>query len=101
MRRTSPPRTRCSLSMVGGGTDAFVAKLAPSGSQLLFSTFLGGSHSEYGRAVAVDSFGNAFVAGSTMSINFPTENPLQPEHGGDSFNTDAFVVKIGEGSTNQ
>ena len=52
--------------------DAFVSKLNPAGTALVYSTFLGGTNSEWGRDIAVDSAGNAYVTGKTMSSNFPT-----------------------------
>jgi hypothetical protein len=62
----------------GGGYDAFVAKLNPAGSALVYSTYIGGYAFDEGYGVAVDSSGNAYVAGWTASPNFPTMNPLQP-----------------------
>jgi len=50
----------------GGSTDAFVAKLSPAGAHL-WSTYLGGSGSDYGYGVAVDAFGNVLVTGQTWS----------------------------------
>ncbi len=76
----------------GGGGDAFVAKINPSGSALVYSTYLGGSSYECGESIAVDSAGNAYVTGGTSSTNFPTVNPLQPTYGGGE--DDAFVAKI-------
>jgi hypothetical protein len=62
----------------GGSVDAIVFKLNPSGSALLYSTFLGGTGTtEYGNAIAVDAAGSAYVAGVTDSPNFPTVTPLQ------------------------
>ena len=52
--------------------DAFVSKLNPAGTALVYSTFLGGSNSEWGRDIAVDSTGSAYVTGKTMSSGFPT-----------------------------
>jgi len=75
----------------GGNTDAFVAKLDPSGSHLLFSSFLGGSDYDYGNAIAVDQYGNIYVTGSTQSTDFPTANPIQSGYAG---NGDAFVAEI-------
>jgi hypothetical protein len=75
----------------GGNTDAFVAKLDPSGSQLLFSSFLGGSDYDYGNAIATDQYGNIYVTGSTQSSDFPTANPIQSGYAG---NGDAFVAEI-------
>ncbi len=79
----------------GGNTDAFVAKLDPTGSKLLYSAFLGGSGVDYGLALAVDQYGNAFVTGSTQSTNFPTANPIQF---GNSGNVDAFVAEVNPNS---
>jgi len=52
--------------------DAFVAKLNPAGSKLIYSTYLGGSDWDYSEGLAVDAFGNAYVTGDTGSANFPT-----------------------------
>ena len=55
----------------GGGAHAFVTKLNPTGSGLVYSTYLGGSGDEEGKGIAVDSRGHAYVTGFTSSINFP------------------------------
>jgi Calx-beta domain/Beta-propeller repeat/Carboxypeptidase regulatory-like domain/CarboxypepD_reg-like domain len=75
--------------------DAFVTKLNSSGSDLLFSTYLGGSANEIGRGIAVDSSGNIYVTGNTNSANFPTQNAFQsaPPSLQDS-GGNAFVTKI-------
>jgi phosphatidylethanolamine-binding protein (PEBP) family uncharacterized protein len=76
----------------GGNTDAFVSKLNALGTTpLIYSSFLGGSDADSGNGIAVDTFGNAFVAGQTCSTNFPTKRPLQPNPGGAC---DAFVSKL-------
>ena len=72
-----------------------MTKLNAAGSALVYSTFLGGSNSERGSGIAVDSAGNAYVTGRTESPNFPTVNPIQPTFGGAA---DAFVTKISEPS---
>jgi len=75
--------------------DAFVAKLNPAGSALVYSTYLGGSNDDEGEAIAVDASGNAYVTGETESTNFPTLNPIQPSC--DScigLLYDAFVAKL-------
>ena len=56
----------------GGGMDSFVTELNPSGSGLLFSTYLGGGGDDYGYGLALDSAGNVYVGGQTGSSNFPT-----------------------------
>jgi len=76
----------------GGATDAFVLKIKADGSGLAYSTFLGGSLTDAGQALAVDSQGNAYVAGYTNSLNFPTVNALQPALAGGQ---DVFVSKLG------
>ena len=55
----------------GGFDDAFVSKLNGSGSALIYSTYLGGSDDDAGSGVALDSSGNAYVAGTTGSSDFP------------------------------
>ncbi|MFB3776734.1 MAG: SBBP repeat-containing protein [Bryobacteraceae bacterium] len=81
-----------------GARDAFVARMNPTGTSLVYCTLLGGTDDDYGYAIAVDQAGNAFVAGSTASATFPlTAAALQRERKG--FN-DAFVAKINpSGST--
>jgi len=81
----------------GGSGDAFVAKINPAGSALVYSTYLGGSQVEQGHGIAADSAGNAYVTGYTSSTDFPTMNPLQPSYGGDYY--DAFVAKINPGGS--
>jgi uncharacterized repeat protein (TIGR01451 family) len=54
------------------GMDVFVTKLNPSGTALVYSTFLGGSYQDTPRSIAVDSAGDAYVAGATDSFDFPT-----------------------------
>ena len=76
----------------GGATDAFVAKLDRNGSQLLYSTYLGGSLGEQGRGIAADDRGNAYVTGFTVSPDFPTVNAVQPAYRG---GFDALVAKLG------
>ena len=73
-----------------GGGCAFVTKFNAAGSALVYSTFLGGS---VGRGIAVDSSGNAYVAGAAGSTNFPVVNAFQARCGG-SCNGNAFVTKF-------
>jgi len=79
----------------GGTSDAFIAEINNSGSALIYSTFLGGSNDDYGAGIAVDQNGNAYVAGNTLSSDFPLVNPLEPKFGGGSVSGDAFISKIG------
>jgi hypothetical protein len=56
----------------GGADDAFVTKLNPTGTALVYSTYLGGTGDEQGFGIAVDAGGNAYVTGYTSSADFPT-----------------------------
>lgn len=53
------------------GSDVFVSELDPSGSSLVYSTYLGGEGSDQGNAIRLDSSGNAYITGFTQSTNFP------------------------------
>lgn len=74
-----------------GGNDVFVTKFQINGGGLFYSTFLGGSGSEGGSSIAVDSLGRAYVAGGTSSTDFPVLNPVQAHLAGAQ---DAFVTKL-------
>jgi uncharacterized protein (TIGR03437 family) len=83
--------------------DAFVAKLNPTGTALVYSTYLGGSGDEKGAAIAVDSNGSAYVGGATLSTNFPTKNAYQAAYKGSGGNPDLCsggcgpLVNFGDG----
>jgi hypothetical protein len=81
---------------LAGPHDGFVTKLDPT-SALVYSTFLGGSAAEQGLGIAVDGSGNAYVAGYSSSIDFPTAGT--PSQGVYAGNTDAFVTKLSSTST--
>src|SRR5262249_37411704 len=93
-----PIRTRLQPTMTNPGrfsnppSDAFIAKISPSGRELLYSTYLGGSDSDEGRKIAVDGYGNAYITGSTRSADFPLMNALFSKYGGGL--SDAFVAKV-------
>jgi hypothetical protein len=78
-----------------GTSDAFVTKLWKDGAGLIYSTFLGGFSNEGGNSIAVDSSGQAHVAGSTTSsASFPLRNAIQATFRGVQ---DAFVTKVSAG----
>jgi hypothetical protein len=91
-----PTKNPLQAAYGGGGVsacgDAFVTKIDPTGSALVYSTYLGGSTQDFGAGIAVDSMGNVYLAGSTSSTDFPTKNPLQPIYGGGQYDT--FAAKI-------
>lgn len=78
--------------------DAFVAKLSARGDVLLYSTFLGGNGTDEGKAISLDSSGNAYLTGITNSSDFPTRQAVQPQFGGGVCAVgpcnDAFVAKL-------
>ncbi len=76
--------------------DVFVAKLNPARTALLYSTYLGGREGDGAWGIAVDAAGDAFIAGGTVSPDFPLLNPVQPVYGGGptGFPGDAFVAEL-------
>jgi uncharacterized protein (TIGR03437 family) len=87
---TDFPTARPARPSSGGQEDAFVAKLNAAGSALVYATYLGGRENESGRGIAVDRAGNAYVAGSTTSPDFPTVGAFQSQ----TRVTDAFIAKL-------
>jgi hypothetical protein len=75
------------------GSDVFVSRISANGSALEYSTYLGGTSSEWGSDIAVDSSGSAYIAGTTQSTEFPVLDPFQPAAGG---LMDVFVAKLSE-----
>lgn len=75
----------------GGLSDVFVTKFSSSDASLVYSTYLGGSGTDAGQGIALDSLGSAYVTGNTKSTNFPTENPFQDTLTGLD---EAFVTKL-------
>ena len=88
-------------------TDLFISKISADGSSLVYSTYLGGTNLDSARRIAVNSAGNAFVAGSTRSSDFPTtagayqENYIggvadcgTPGFGGPVNCEDMFITKL-------
>ncbi|MEI2688933.1 MAG: SBBP repeat-containing protein [Anaerolineae bacterium] len=68
---TSPPRPAPSTRVTTASYDAFVAKLNPAGSGLVYATFLGGSGGDDGHAIAVDGAGSAYVTGEHRLQQLP------------------------------
>jgi Beta-propeller repeat len=105
---TFPTTTGAVRRTFGGGImDAFVAKLTPDGTGLVYATYLGGTPTptrrgntdnvEIARSVAVDGNGNAYVTGQTDSGNFPTTSGAfqRTLKVGEQQATDGFVTKLG------
>jgi hypothetical protein len=99
---TNFPRASALQSQLAGSQDSFVVRLAANGASFLFSTYFGGSGGgeglpEYAASVALDSSGNAFVAGVTSSTDFPVLNAWQAQFAG--WNSDAFLSSFAPAGT--
>jgi len=83
-----------------GASNAFVTKLNPAGSALLYSTYLGGTGDgtaggDSASGIAVDSAGNAYISGTTFSKDFPTQSAYQGTNKAyNNFGCNAFVTKL-------
>jgi len=75
-----------------GSVDAFIAKVAPSGNSLDFSTFFGSSGKDYCTDLAVDGEGRVTVVGPVYGFNLPLKSPFQKTFGGG--NGDGFVARF-------
>jgi hypothetical protein len=87
-------------TFAGGFADGFITRFSPDGSNLVFSTYLGGSSIDVVTGVEVDEGGAIHVAGSTGSFNFPTVAAFQPFYGGGF--ADGFIARFepnGQGPT--
>ena len=73
---SSPNFPHATNSLNGASQDAFITELNPTGTAVIYYTYLGGSGADTAFGIAVDSAGNAYVTGSTYSGDFPNQNPL-------------------------
>ena len=100
---TDFPTFKAAQPTIGGAGDAFVAKISADGSHVLFATFLGGKGNDEARGIALDSAGNIFVTGATVSLDFPTHGGLQSDcllNSKGACAGEAFVSKLSsDGST--
>jgi len=78
-----------------GSDDAFVAKISSEGTELLYAGYIGGSGSDSGLGIAVDSAGNAYVTGSTRSTEETFPVTVGPDLTFNGFQ-DAFMAKVEE-----
>ncbi len=75
--------------------DAFVARLSPTGSSLVYATYLGGERPDEALAVALDAQGAATVVGQTRSTSFPTTpGAFDTGYNGGGWDDDAFVTRL-------
>ena len=86
------------MTYQGGDSDVFVAKLNSSLTSLASSTYLGGSLADSAYAAYLDASGNIYVAGPTLSTNFPTTtNAYQGNLAGSTY--DGFIAELNGGLT--
>ena len=91
---TNFPTTPATFQSISFDTDAYVTKFDPTGTALVYSTYLGGSNSsEQGFGIAVDTSASAYVTGTTSSSNFPT-TPGAFQTTLSAFSNDAFIAKL-------
>ncbi len=82
----------------GGVHDIGITKLSPGGASYVYSTYLGGSGSDVGYAIAVDAGGDAYIAGMSTSTDYPVVNAYQSSYSGSYYN--GVVSKLSaDGST--
>ncbi|MDX2031767.1 MAG: SBBP repeat-containing protein [Blastocatellia bacterium] len=92
------PLARAIQNELKGDNDAYVAKLDPAGSELIFSSFLGSTFTgntgfeERGMSIAVDRLGSIYLTGQMLKSDYPTVQPVQANYGGGL--SDAFITKI-------
>ena len=93
---TAFPTTVGSFATTLNGTaDIFITKMNPTGTGLVYSTYIGGNNDDISWGISVDSIGNAYIAGRTLSSNFPlTAGAL------DSTNTGVFLSKLNASGSN-
>jgi Tol biopolymer transport system component len=84
--------TRDALQPGVGGINGFVVKLSVDGATLEYATYLGGNYADYGKGIAVDGAGNAYLTGTTTSTDFPTRQAQQLDFAGGF--SDTFVAKL-------
>jgi endonuclease/exonuclease/phosphatase family metal-dependent hydrolase len=79
-----------------GARDAVIVKISPTGSELIYSTYLGGSDDEESWSIAIDSKGRPYITGHTKSADFPTLNPVQKSLKGER---DSYIAALNSSGT--
>jgi hypothetical protein len=96
---TRSPNFPCSTgandTTFNGNNDCYIFKLNPTGTNMIYSTFLGGSEADIGYGIVIDSLENAYVTGSTKSADFPnTTSAFDKDYNDKYSNEDVFIAKI-------
>ncbi|MGY5854491.1 MAG: SBBP repeat-containing protein [Candidatus Thorarchaeota archaeon] len=91
------PRANAYDNSHNGGSDAFVMKLSADGSELLFSTFFGGSGDDSASSIEIDGAGDCVIVGKTSSSDFPVATTnTQPSCHSLGYHKDAFIFKLSD-----
>jgi hypothetical protein len=85
------PLLHASQYALAGTRDAFVTRISENGA-IAYSTYLGGRDNDEANAIAADTLGNAYITGTTGSLDFPTVRAMQPSYAGGTF--EAFVTRL-------
>src|SRR6185312_7632391 len=98
---TDFPTTPAAISRtLNGLSDVFITKLNSTGTNVVYSSYLGGSKDEIGDGIALDSANNAYITGNTTSPDFPvTAGAPQTKFGGGTEGGDYFATKVNAGGT--
>jgi uncharacterized repeat protein (TIGR01451 family) len=92
---TTPVAYQGSNHATGAGSiNAFVTKFNPSGSSLVYSTYLGGSNADQANGIAIDGSGDTYVSGYTVDTDFPTANPIQANNASKTAGRNAFITEF-------
>lgn len=91
---TTPGAFNTTFSGFTNYTDVFVTRLSPTGSSLVYSTFIGGTSEDGAQALALDAQGGVTIAGNTWSNNFPTTPGAFDRSWNGPYNGDAFVTRL-------
>ena len=91
---TDLPMQGATQPSLAGSRDAFVAKFSSDLTQLSWSTYLGGTADDLGRAVALGPAGEIYVIGTTSSSDFPVKNALQPQPLSQVGQSHGFLLKL-------
>jgi hypothetical protein len=97
-----PTRNAFKATHNGGIEDGFLARLNPAGSDLVYSTYIGGSNLDSAHGIALGASGAAFVTGRTFSADFPTTpGAYRSTFSGNSFPADCYITRINTNASGQ
>jgi hypothetical protein len=96
---TNFPTANAFQATYGGGfSDAYVTKINPAGSALVYSTYIGGTIFDAAQAITIDSTNNVYITGRSTSADYPVVNPIQGTYSGGP-GADAIVTKLNAAGT--